>query len=342
MKTTTQPGGEIMKRVVLPTLTLLLAGYALGQPTDRKEPGTSTTEAGAPKLLRTIAAHDDFTNALAFSADGKYLVSGGEDKTVKVWDVSTGANVRTLTGHKQRVESVAITSDGKTIASGGLDAHAFVWDGESGKIRSQIDHCYSHIALTPDGKTLAVIDLISDSVLLFDPATGKERGKLGGHKGGIRVLALSADGKTLVSGGREDGTARVWDLTEGKLRTELGKDFGSILGVAVSADGKMVAVSTLKTGNQVWDVATAKVKADLTGGGESMAFSPTGKTCVVASEFLSFCDVATGMRGAKVRSPGGAGHGYGPPVAFSPDGKLLAAARVDGNIDIWDVSNRVK
>ncbi len=71
--------------------------------------------------------HSDSVQALAISPDGKILVSGSDDKTIKVWNLATGRLRRTLTGHTFWVRSVAISPDGETLASGSFDKNQSRW-----------------------------------------------------------------------------------------------------------------------------------------------------------------------------------------------------------------------
>ena len=70
---------------------------------------------------------------MAFSPDGKRIVSGSEDKTVKVWDAATGQETLTLKGHTGAVTSVAFSPDGKRIVSGSEDKTVKVWDAATGQ-----------------------------------------------------------------------------------------------------------------------------------------------------------------------------------------------------------------
>ena len=77
--------------------------------------------------------HSDTTRDFALSGDGSVLVSGSDDKSVKIWDVKLGRTLKTLTGHRREVFAVDINKAGTTIISGSLDKTCRVWDVESGE-----------------------------------------------------------------------------------------------------------------------------------------------------------------------------------------------------------------
>src|SRR5437764_452934 len=91
----------------------------------------------------TLKGHTDAVWSVAFSADGKRIVSGGRDQTVRVWDAQTGVEPRSLKGHTDWVNSVAFSPDGKRIASGsggGLNkvGEVKVWDAQTGQLEHSL------------------------------------------------------------------------------------------------------------------------------------------------------------------------------------------------------------
>jgi WD40 repeat protein len=93
----------------------------------------SPLSAQEPKLLKTLTGQKGPANSVAFSPDGKTLASGSGDKTIKLWDVSTGKERITFEGHTLGVFSVAYSPDGKTLASGSRDGTLKLWDVSTGK-----------------------------------------------------------------------------------------------------------------------------------------------------------------------------------------------------------------
>jgi WD40 repeat protein len=84
-------------------------------------------------VSRSLAGHSDRVNSVALSPDGKFLVSGSNDKTVIIWDLASGTALKKLTGHVWKVNSVSWSSDGKYVVSTGNEGETLVWDVESGK-----------------------------------------------------------------------------------------------------------------------------------------------------------------------------------------------------------------
>ncbi|MCU0567407.1 MAG: serine/threonine protein kinase [Oculatellaceae cyanobacterium Prado106] len=160
-------------------------------------------------------------HALSLSPDGRILASGSLDKTVKLWDLTTGKLLHTLTGHQAPVTSVALSQDGRTLVSGSGDRSIKIWDVETGQLRhtltEHIDEVTS-VALSPDSKILASGSK-DMTIKLWNAESGELIRTLGqpeGHLQPISAIAISPDGQQLASGSWEQNV-KLWNLQTGKL-----------------------------------------------------------------------------------------------------------------------------
>jgi WD40 repeat protein len=289
--------------------------------------------------LRTLTGHSKFARSVAFSPDGKSLVSGSFDNTIKLWDVETGTELRTLTGHSDPVWSVAFSPDGKTLASGSYDQTVKLWDVAAGaELHSLGGHSSSvySVAFSPDGRSLASSSF-DKTIKIWDVKTGAESRTLRGHPSFINAVAFSPDGRSLVSG--SGNTVKQWDILTGAgLRTLAGHS-DDIYSVAFSPDGKMLASGSLDKTVKLWDASTGAELRTLRGHAalvNSIAFSPDGKLLASSSydRMVKLWDVATGAELRTLK-----GHSSVVfSVAFSPDGKLVASGSADKTIKLWDAS----
>jgi hypothetical protein len=105
--------------------------------------------------VRRLTGHQDAVTSVAVTPDGRYVVSGSWDRTVRIWELATGKEVRRLIGQQGHVESVAVTPDGRYIVSGGNDATLRLWELATGEeIRRFAGHegHVRSVAVTPDGR----------------------------------------------------------------------------------------------------------------------------------------------------------------------------------------------
>ncbi|OKH42756.1 WD40 repeat domain-containing protein, partial [Scytonema sp. HK-05] len=179
-----------------------------------------TTPGG--QLIRTLTGHSDSVYAVALTPDGKYVISGSSDNTLKVWNLETGQEKSTLTGHSHWVYAVALTSDGKYVISGSFDKTLKVWNLETGQEKSTLtghSHWVNAVALTSDGKY--VISGSSDNTLkIWNLETGQEKSTLTGHSHWVYAVALTPDGKYVISGS-SDNTLKIWNLETGQEKSTL-------------------------------------------------------------------------------------------------------------------------
>ena len=158
--------------------------------------------------------------SVAFSPDGKRLLSGSYDRTLKLWDAETGADLRTFIGHTEHFTSVAFSPDSTRLLSGSADKTLKLWDAATGaEVRTFTGHSawVSSVAFSPDGKRL-LSGSGDETLKLWDAETGKELRTFAGHSF-ISSVAFSPDGKRLLSGGGY-GTVRVWDFSRASVYRE--------------------------------------------------------------------------------------------------------------------------
>ncbi|MCV3215459.1 WD40 repeat domain-containing protein [Plectonema radiosum NIES-515] len=164
-------------------------------------PLTSSLTRPDGNLIITLTGHLSSVNAIAFSVDGKYLISGSSDSTLQVWDWQTGVEVRTLTGHIKSVNAIAFSPNGKYLISGSSDSTLQVWDWQTGvevrTLTGHTDRVYA-IAFSPNGKYL--ISGSSDSTLqVWNWQTGEVIATFIGDSS-IHCCAVAPDRLTIVAG----------------------------------------------------------------------------------------------------------------------------------------------
>jgi WD40 repeat protein len=289
----------------------------------------------------TLRGHTNDVLSIAITADGKTLVSGSADKTIKLWDLATGKERVTLKWRTRGVISVSIAADGKTLASGSGDGTIELWDLSTGKELSILKGHNNHatVALTADGRTLASGSMDkAKSVKLWDVATGKTRMTL--DLGRVRTVALTADGKT-VACITVNRIVTLWDLRTGQERARL-RDAGDWRSpLAFTADGRMLASFVPQDATvKLWEVATGKERVALEGhvrDVRALAFSADGRILAAGSEdgTVTLWDVTTGKERGTLRSEADVVH----CLAFTPNGQTLAVAEgPNTTIRLWDVS----
>jgi WD40 repeat protein len=168
--------------------------------------------------MSDIKGHTSDINAIAFSPDGRTVISASYDCTIKLWDITTGANLRTFKGHRSYVEAVIFSPDGKKVASASNDYTVRLWDIATGAALQTFKgpmFKIGAIAFSPDSGT--VISASDDcTVKLWDTVTGANLRtfKAQWTYNYIKTVAFSPDGG-MVASASDDGTVRLWDTATG-------------------------------------------------------------------------------------------------------------------------------
>jgi WD domain, G-beta repeat len=166
-----------------------------------------------------FAGHTGRVKSIAFSPDGRFLVSGGDEKVVRVWNIADTALLKTLAGHEGPLECVAFSPDGKLLASSSNDGTVRLWRADTWTLhyvleghRIEVD-C---VAFSPDGKLVASGGK-DHTLRLWEPQSGKQLAIVPAHESRIESLAFSPDGEYLATGGSgDDPTIKIWEVA--KLR----------------------------------------------------------------------------------------------------------------------------
>jgi WD40 repeat protein/serine/threonine protein kinase len=274
---------------------------------------------------------------IAFTPDGKKLVTGGRWYWSKLWDPAAGTEIRRLEHHGCNVYAYAFNSEGTLLASGNEDGVVILWDVASGEQRKKLGQGKSvaTVSFSRDGRTLVAGDW-HGGAKRWDATTGEELAAFVGHIGAVRAVLLTLDGQTLITGGA-DKTVRLWDAATGKERLILGRHGDKVLCLALTADGKTLASASEDGVIRLWDVETQKEirpRQGHLGRVLSIAISPDGKMVATAGEdqTIKLWDLATTKL---VRTL--SGHtGAVQSAAFHPSGKSLVSQGADGTLRWWD------
>ncbi len=284
--------------------------------------------------------HFRYVRTLAFSADGKSLVSGG-GKGIRVWDAAEGKLRRRFDVSSDWTLSMALTKKGILVASANYEKGIVTLqtvDYTSGKVRRRLDlperATGANLTLSRDGKWLAYGH--DKHVLLIETTSGREVKRFPAG----RDIAFAPDNKTLAICDFSD-TVRIHDTSSGECTLRLKHEGDQVAHIAISPDGHSLATIPWNEKQQpgefsIWDLRTGKERHRFKGARNYVlvaAFSPDGKHVAVGCQYpdLLLFDLETGKEVRRYPTDA-----FFASIAFSPDGKKLVAASGEGTIRMWE------
>jgi WD40 repeat protein len=275
--------------------------------------------------------------AVAFSTDGKLVVTAGEDGKTRVRKIATGALVALLDNRSiELVDSVSFSRDGRFLLAMG-ESVAWAWDTKRWKRIAALDEGFAQAAaVAPDGRLFFSTRGLTR---VWDPATGRttvalEEESL--HGSFAFPPAFSPDGDLVVSlSGRSAGAALVWEPASHRILAVLrGTDDDEVTSAAFSPDGKLIVTADIAGVTRVWRARTGRLVAVLRGesGANTAAFSPDGKLVLTSPGTARLWD----LQRRRIRRVLGDPRTNGTRAAvFSPDGRLVVTAGANG-ARVWD------
>jgi WD40 repeat protein len=307
--------------------------------------------------VHNFEEHEGEIEDFAFTADGRRVLSGGDDSRVRLWDRQTGALLQSFKPFQLFTYRVAINASGNRVALQSRFSNLTeIWDATSGARLHTLQSGSSEVIaadFSPDGRTL-VIAYDNESPELWDVESGKLlrhlhelpiRTRIGHASRYTPLAAYSPDGRWIFTGSSY-GVARVWDAHTGALVHRLGNDegYGDYLSaIQLSPDGRSIVTATHRGIASIWNATTGELVHTLskhTDWVNSTAFSPDSRLIATGSndKTARIWDAVTGKQ-LHVLRYSGKKHEMGRvrSVAFSADGRRLLTAGDDQSPRLWDV-----
>lgn len=241
---------------------------------------------------------------VALTPDGGRALVGGDDGSVREWELASGRCLRVLEDRGGPVLAVAVSPDGRRMLSGGAaplfgagPGSAVLWNLADGTVLERLEGHTQAVSAVAFGVDEAQVVTASHdgTVRLWDPRSGRSTAVCEGHVGHVTAVAITPDGRTLVSVG-DDASVRLWDLPTGRRRAALKGHRLEVRSVAVAPDGRFVASGSVDHSVRLWSLADRRCVHVLSGHREEV----TG-------------------------------------VAFTADGRLLASAGLDHAVRVWEL-----
>ncbi len=290
-----------------------------------------------PRLVVPMG-HTDRINSVAFSSDGRYVLTGSSDKTAKLWDLQ-GKEIQVFQGHIEDVTSVAFSPDAQYVLTGSNDGTARLWNLNGQEVRAYYgyEEAVSAVAFSPDGQYI-LTGCGTKSIARLWNLDGQGIQVFEGHTDDITSVAISPDGQYVLTGSA-DSTAKLWKRTGEEIQTFTGHT-GSLTSVAFSPDNKYVLTGSEDKTAKLWNLKSHQIQT-FKGHRESIssvAFSPDSKYILTGSNdgYAALWNLSE----AKIQAVYGY-EGQVTSVAFSPDGQYVLTGSDNKTAKLWNLKSQI-
>ena len=297
-----------------------------------------------------LRGHTGVVSCLSISADGRHVLSGSWDKTLRLWDAHTGESIREFSGHTEGIGGIALSPDGSRAASGAghvyRDATLRIWDVDSAASLHQFKghaHNIMAVAWAPNGEFL-VTGSLDNTIRHWQPQANPQMTLLGSVKqadnnrwaGQVWAVAISP-GSSRVLAGLRDHTMRLIDAQSGRQLLSLGGHTDQVRSVAFSQSGTQCLSGSLDGTVRLWDLNTGETHfqfhPDL-GALNTAIFGPHESTILTGGQHHSFTmlDIKTDRLLARFT-------GHSEPIvtlALHPSGTVFSGSQ-DSTVRRWSI-----
>ena len=294
----------------------------------------------APPPINFFNGHSARVHGVAFFPDGRRIVSGSADQTVKIWDSATGECLLTINGHSHRVLAVAISPDGKLIASASADHSIKIWQANDGRLVNSLSGhsgAVNCVKFSTDGRWL-LSGSDDRTARIWDWRKGIQLQLLRGHHDSVSGGVFAPDQRQVFTSSW-DKTIKMWQTATGKLLRTFSGHEHVVRGLAITGAGKILLSASWDRSARLWNADSGKEIRPLIGHQGRVyciAVSPDGRRVLTGSidKTMRLWDIASGRELQLFRQSTNL---YS--IAFSKNGRLAVCGGGDGTIYLWSVTS---
>jgi WD40 repeat protein len=280
--------------------------------------------------------HSENIMSVKFSPDNKLFATGSFDKTVKLWDLSSGKEIRTFSGSTSPVLTIDFSPDGKLIAAYNSEHTMTVWNASTGARFGQLKEIANNddaIAFSRNWKFFASSS--KGNISLWDFKLGNKIKNFKGDSSEIRELKFSNDNSSIISVD-SNKKIKIWNIKTGKSVT-LPVQNDLISALDFSPDSKYIATGGYDKVLKIWSYSTHKLVKSLKGHYQEIdfiSFSPDKKTVASAGTegIIKLWDINSGKQILNIKD----GANYIEALTYSNDGKYLLSSNSSLGFKLWN------